>query len=302
MKKQRKKSVWIVVWISILILLSGCGAKSSAPEYVGTPTQEQAKQDSAVEYGYEDNASLQKAEQTGETKNQITLMIIKNASFSLQVKDLSKVSTVITDEVLSIGGFIEHAELNDDGQDASAMIVCRIPSIHFESFIQEMGTLGRIRNKTVTAQNVTEEYYDNESHIKTMEKEEEILRGFLEKTGTIDEMLKVERELGRVRGEMEVLKGRNQYLSALVSLSKVEIYLRQVRETNIYVDPQEEMGTMEKAWEGILYSMRSILRMVKGFIIVMGYLFPYLLIAGVVLGISYKILKRKSKKPPHEGE
>ena len=84
------------------------------------------------------------------------------------------------------------------------------------------------QKNTTDSQDVTEEYYDVEARIKNKRVEEERLLKHLEQsTGKLEDILKVEKEISRVRGEIERQQGRLQYLDKLSALTTVTITLHE---------------------------------------------------------------------------
>ena len=80
--------------------------------------------------------------------------------------------------------------------------------------------LGQIRR----AQDVGEEFVDVTARVKNAGRLEERLITLLStRTGKLDEVLRVERELARVREEIERYEGRLRYLSSRVAMSTLTI-------------------------------------------------------------------------------
>jgi hypothetical protein len=96
--------------------------------------------------------------------------------------------------------------------------------------------LGEARSVRSDSQEVTEEYADLESHIRNKKQEEErLLKHLAESTGNLEQILSVERELSRVRGEVEQMEGRLRVLANLTALATVNL---SVEENKDYVPPQ----------------------------------------------------------------
>src|SRR5262249_26682945 len=96
--------------------------------------------------------------------------------------------------------------------------------------------LGVPEKNSIDSKDVTEEYYDLEARIKNKKVEEDRLLKHLEKsTGKLEEILAVEREISRVRGEIEQHEGRLRLLANLTALTTVTINIQEIKN---YVPPQ----------------------------------------------------------------
>ena len=106
----------------------------------------------------------------------------------------------------------------------------RIPVEHFDVFLNAVAKLGVAESRKQTAQDVTEEFVDLEAQISNKKKlEERIVELVQNQSGEIKDVIEVERELGRVRGEIEQMEGRLRYLTNRAELTTVSIVARSRR-------------------------------------------------------------------------
>ncbi len=111
----------------------------------------------------------------------------------------------------------------------------RVPVDHFDSFVESIVALGELERNNRTSQDVTEQYYDIEARIKNKRLEEQTLAKILqERSGKLEDVLKIEIELSRVRGEIEQLEGKIRVLENLSSLATLTL---NVRERDKYAPP-----------------------------------------------------------------
>lgn len=124
----------------------------------------------------------------------------------------------------------------------------RIPVVQYEEFFLGLEKLGIPEHRTQTAQDVTEEFFDLEARIANKQKlEQRILQLVEDRDGKIKDVIDVERELARVREEIERMEGRLRYLANRAALTTVTII---VREEKDYVPPQGPSFTsrIDTAW------------------------------------------------------
>jgi hypothetical protein len=112
----------------------------------------------------------------------------------------------------------------------------RVPVIEFDGFVDALIRLGVPERKTVDSQDVTEEYYDLDTRTKNKKTEEQRLLKHLEKsTAKLEDILAVEREISRVRGEIEHNEGKLRLLANLTTLTTVTVTVQEIKN---YIPPQ----------------------------------------------------------------
>ena len=122
------------------------------------------------------------------------------------------------------GYIAEQDLLGSPGTRRAARWKIRVPVEAFEAFLAEVAGLGELERNSRTSQDITEQFADLDARLKNKKVEEARLQKILEEnTGKIDDVLKVETELSRVRGEIEQMEGRLRLLDNLSALTTVAI-------------------------------------------------------------------------------
>lgn len=163
--------------------------------------------------------------------------IIYDADVRLVVEDFDGVPEQIERLVANARGFIASARLNGhSGAPRSGEWKVRLPVGEYAGFLESARRLGELQSLAATSQDVSDQYYDLEARIRNKQKEEKRLITHLEEsTGKLEEILAVEREVSRVREELERMEGRMRVLKDLVALTTVTLYVQEFRG---YVPPQ----------------------------------------------------------------
>ncbi|WP_338865657.1 DUF4349 domain-containing protein [Myxococcus stipitatus] len=99
--------------------------------------------------------------------------------------------------------------------------VVRIPAARLESFLSAVPTLGTVENKSVSADDVTDAHRDLKVRLDNVTRVRERYLELLQRATSVEDTLKVEKELERVTVEYETLKARLQGLEADIALSTV---------------------------------------------------------------------------------
>jgi hypothetical protein len=212
---------------------------------------------------------------TGQTQS-IEKKTIFTASISLEVKEFK----AAVDEVSSIasryGGYISDSFMNNEGVGRkTGYVIVRVSERNFDAAIADLEKVGDVLNKNISGQDVTEEYIDLEARIANLTLEEQRYQDILKKAEKVEDLLAIERELSRVRGEIESMQGRLNYLKNRVDLATITVNLA---EPEVVVHESKFKQAWNAAIEGFLATIR-------GMVILAGYLFPLLLILLLIWGI-----------------
>ena len=172
------------------------------------------------------------AAQKATDKLALSRKIIYDAQVDLVVKDVDATAKQVVEFVQSAGGYIaEQGVTGSPGAQRSMKWKLRVPVDQFESLVQKIVGLGELVQNSRTSQDVTEQFYDIEARIKNKKAEEKSLMKILdERTGKLEDVLKIETELSRVRGEIEQLEGKIRVLENLSSLATLALSIREARE------------------------------------------------------------------------
>jgi hypothetical protein len=175
------------------------------------------------------DSSLLPPSEGSQQPTSVNRKIIYNADIKLVVQNFTKIQTEITDLVKNFRGYIAEQELlGAPGAKRSGRWKIRIPVDQFEPFLAEVLTLGELERNSRTSQDITEQFTDFDARLKNKTVEEQRLQKILtENPGKIEDILKIETELSRVRGEIEQLQGRLRMLDNLSSLTTISLLVNE---------------------------------------------------------------------------
>ena len=165
--------------------------------------------------------------------------LIKNATISVEAKDVRAAANKITTSVSDSKGYSSDMHEAVDGLGSlSITLTVRIPFTAFASSMSQIETLGKVMEKQVTAEDVTEEFVDSDAKVRNLKHTEERLLTHLNKTGKLADTLLVEKEINRVRQEIEQIEGRLRFLSNRTSFSTIQITLKETARAQALTPPE----------------------------------------------------------------
>lgn len=220
-----KKSI---VFFILVTLLTACGQQrdfgpaansmtESAPVPQEVPTAKHTVTASTPDV--KDNAKL------------LNRKIIKKADCKMEVENVESSTERIRHAVAIQGGFVASMNLSATDNQYQNNIVLRVPDENFESLFNDIGKEAiSVDYKRITSDDVTEQFVDNESRLKTKKEVKnryaDILRG---KAKTVEEVLDTEEKIRKIQEEIDVHEGRLQYLSHKVDLSTISLNIYQLK-------------------------------------------------------------------------
>jgi hypothetical protein len=163
--------------------------------------------------------------------------VIYDANLELLVSDFEEAEVELAKLVNTNKGYVAQSDITGAGsQRRQGHWVARVPVDHFETFMEAVSNLG-VRQDTymdsksvLDTKDVTEEFANVESHVKNKKAEEQRLLKHLDKsTGNLQDILAVERELTRVRGEIEQQERRLKVLQNQTAMATVTITMNENR-------------------------------------------------------------------------
>jgi hypothetical protein len=109
----------------------------------------------------------------------------------------------------------------------SATVVARVPAAKLEPLARSVAGLGEVTAQTAGQEDITAQVVDLEARLKNLRAEEVRLRSFLNKANRVSDMLSIERELSRVRGEIEAMQAQRRYMADQVSMATLTVTMSQ---------------------------------------------------------------------------
>lgn len=288
-----KKVFCLIAVVAVLAAVVACAA----------PTPEVVEKEVMVERGMAALPALV-APQADTDWDQASVeerMIIWTGDVSLIVKDagesLEKVEAIAKD----LGGYVVNSSSWYQDDQLRARLTIRVPSGEFDAAMARLKDLAiRVENRNVSTQDVTEEYTDLDARLRNLEATEtellELLTEVRERTSKAEDVLAVYREITNIRGQIEQLKGRMQYLEKMTAMATINVELiPDVLAKPLVVAGWRPTGTAANALRTLI---RTLQRVVDAAIWLIIYALPTLVVIAIpffILGLIWRRWRRKRK-------
>ena len=219
----------------LLALLAGCGSKAAPRGSADSMMTSQSYYDKAengyayepetpaadADYGWDDGQTL-----TGGMTAPGDAKMIYRASIEVQTQDYTTSEAAITELVKSCGGYFESKSLSNRSSGYRyGEFTVRVPAAEYEHFCEQVGSLCHVTYMSSSAENITEEYYDTDSRLKTAQIKLERLQELLSKADNMADIITIESAISDTEYEIESLSGTLRHYDALVDYATVSLTL-----------------------------------------------------------------------------
>lgn len=221
---------------------------------------------------------------------------IKTGHITLEVKELQDTEKSIEVILEKYNGYVSSSNY----YQTSLNLEIRIPADNFDDFLVSAETVGKLKQKTINVEDVTQHYFDLENKIKNKRILQERYQSYLQRAANTKELLETERALNDVTTEIEQLEGSFRLLNSQISYSTLTIGLS----LPVYENIRRSLPSLKKGFQDFGYNFLEFLYVVL-FIILYGLLFgtPIVIIVGAFyffgfgkVGIIRKFFKVLSSK------
>jgi hypothetical protein len=180
-----------------------------------------------------DRAPAEPAEQSTETDRAIIITV----RTALSVEDVAASSDRLRKLVQDHGGLIANATVHGTEEHRVADFEIRVPSDKVGDFRAALGGLGQVDSESETIEDVTAPRADLEARLKNARAQEKRLLQLLqERTGTLADVIAIEKEIASVRENVERMEAEKRLLDGRVSMATLHVSLRP-KHANLWSQP-----------------------------------------------------------------
>lgn len=257
----------IYLMFSLLIMLSTCGGGGGSSS-------------ETVDVAYEPAAAKITDFQDSEPQQIDNRKMIWTGSVEIKVQSVDETTTKINELCKKYDAFVSNMNLNNTSYELSNNLTIRVNSEHFTSLMEDLKGEGEfVKNVSVSSNDVTEQYIDVTSRLKTKKEVRERYIDILKnKTGKISEVLEAEEAIRKITEEIEAKEGQLRYLEDKIKYSTINLRLYET------VTFRDEPDSYEKSFGSkVLQALENGWRIVTTLVLVLINIWPLLLVAGIFI-------------------
>jgi len=294
----------VLAIVGALLFVVGCAANASprpsSPVVVVAPPAEQPKS------GGQPISDVASSDTTSVNYNPSSpaaaqdRIVLKNAIISIVVGNPAESLATINKMATDMGGWVVSSTTSQTKSGVSAAqasIVIRVPADRLNEALDRIKAgVVSVESENVTGQDVTQQYTDLTSQLANLEAAEAQLRKLMDAAGKTDDVLVVYRELVKVRGDIERIKGQLQYYKESAAYSSITVTLL----PNKADKPIEIAGwrpgeTLKGAFEALVNTLQGIVNVVIWLVV---YLLPLMVMIGLPIWLILRFIQRRRPANP----
>ncbi len=211
--------------------------------------------------------------------------LIKRGDIAFETSNVVETKQHITNLVAESKGYISSDNVYDYNDRVQYHLSIKVPADQFDLLLTKIESkAGDLESKNIYVQDVTEEFIDVQARIGIKKQLEARYKELLKDANQVGDILNIEKEMAKLRSEIEAIEGRLKYLNDNVALSSLEV--------SFYQKNSFGLSFASKVGEAIFDGWDSFL----WFLIALAGLWPFvfIIIAIVILVRRYRKHKKKS--------
>ena len=233
-------------------------------------------------------------------------LVVQNGNLSVVVVDPAEAAEDIRLMAEGMGGFVVNLNtyqsyFGDQATPATqASITVRVPSERLNEAIEQIKAASvEVRNVTVSGEDVTAQYTDLASRLRSLEAAEEQLTEIMQEARRTEDVMMVYNQLSQVQTEIEIVKGQMRYYEESARLSALSVDLiPDIASQPIETGGWQIIETFKSAVEALVNAVKFL---VRAAIWIGIYIVPVLLIIGLLFVLPIVLIVRAIRRHRHAG-
>ncbi|HWJ02887.1 MAG TPA: DUF4349 domain-containing protein [Verrucomicrobiae bacterium] len=297
-----KRKVFAILLVLLIAFAAGCGAKAglntARQSDSVAPAEKSAAGGSADQgKGMNDLVNTTAPGQAPKEKSGdgpgYPRKVIQNLEQVVQVQDVKDSVAKVRAKVETSGGYI--AELSQTEADLQqARMTLRVPVQGLGEMSGFLTSLGKVLVDNLHSEDISGTYYDTEARLTNAKTREKRLLELLNQAKNVEDLLKIEGEISRVREQIEQMQGQINRWNQQVDLATIQLTL-QTKPQVVGRQKWEPMGirtALTATRDGFVQTIKFVYHLFSWCLVILGYLAPLL----IVLVPGYLIWRARRKK------
>ena len=233
-----------------------------------------------------------KPETAGKPSAQPIRKVITTHDITVEVKDLATAFQAAVELAKASNGYTtETSRVRNDDGSFLGRVVMRVPPGKVGGLLEKLRTFGTVTSENSTGEDITDEYVDLEARLKNMRASEARLQELLTRqTQKLADVLAVEKELTRVRGDIESFEAQKRNWDILTALVTIQVS---------FLEPKGAFPAVYKVWRPIRTAfgeaMEGFAESLHALVVFLGTILPWLALLGLPV-YGYFTFRRKKRQ------
>ncbi len=221
--------------------------------------------------------------------------LVRTVDISLRTEHFDEDSAAIQALLAQYGGYVENFYLSGEAGSTygrTANLTMRVPSEHLDAFVTGVAGFGKVLSRSETTEDMTEQYTDNETRIKTLNTKMERLLSLLSQAEEVSDILEIESEIADTQYQLDRYQSRQLNIDRRVDMSYVYVNLTEaVVQDNV---DDEELTLGQRLSAAFEASIEGLGRFARNLLVFLVMALPVIVPVAVIVVII--LLVRRSRK------
>ena len=282
-----------------LVALAGCSADSSGDSTAGGPAaavDSRAQAEAALGGASSDQAAKAADAPAAVTAVAYDRKLARRADISITVGDVDAAAAKVRTIAASAKGMVTAESISSEPDDPAlggfSTITISVPTAELDATLDRLAEIGKVHSRNASTDDVTAQYVDTESRVKTMQASVDRVRALMTQATKLGDVVALEAELSRRQADLEATQSQLAALEDSVALSPVDVRLS--TDEQVLEEADDSTGFLaglEAGWTAFTGSVTVLLTLV-------GAILPFAVVAALVLVPVLVWLRRRTGRAP----
>ena len=150
-------------------------------------------------------------------------MLVRTGQISIEVHDVDSAMARVRAAAAQEGGYVTDVDVTAGRNEThTATLTAKVPAPRYDDLLRQLQGIGLVESAQTNVEDVGEEYVDVAALLANdRELEQRLINLLARRTGKLEDVLAVERELARVRGESDRYEAQLRYLASHAAMSTI---------------------------------------------------------------------------------
>jgi len=223
-----------VVTVILMAMLAGCAASDDSAGAGGAAEEAVAQVANGDGGGEGEQAAAAEAPQSSDDRASAVLTadigdrIVRDGTMRVRVEEdtFDGAFDRLVEVADRFGGTVlaSDASTADDGS-TSGTVTVRVPAEDFDDLLVAVGRVGEVEQRSVTSEDVSDEYVDLEARLRHNQAQERFYLSLLDRAEDVDDAIAVQQRVEGIQQTIEQIEGRLRFLDERTSFSRLTVEL-----------------------------------------------------------------------------
>lgn len=223
-----------LVTVILMAMLAGCAASDDSAGAGGAAEEAVAQVANGDGGGEGEQAAAAEAPQSSDDRASAVLTadigdrIVRDGTMRVRVEEdtFDGAFDRLVELADRFGGTVlaSDASTADDGS-TSGTVTVRVPAGDFDDLLVAVGRVGEVEQRSVTAEDVSDEYVDLEARLRHNQAQERFYLSLLDRAEDVDDAIAVQQRVEGIQQTIEQIEGRLRFIDERTSFSRLTVEL-----------------------------------------------------------------------------